>query len=707
MKIDAVPKILTAILILALLSVSTTVVAASSITSGFAKIRDWDKTNEAFNFSSGQVTSGSGDFFIAPSGIHVFNSPGIIDMGIIDLDAVTEAPASGYMEMAPPIDGHSYVVRSNGKYGKFYIEETYDWLNPVEYGIRWAYQTNGTRSLESTATSGGAASPGQTGSGGASGCTYEQYIAAYNKLTSLMAAGKGDTSEAKIAYDEFAKMKACYESTQSGTGSSNTTGQTGTGGVSGCTYQDYITAYNKLNYLNSHGQANTPESKLAYEQYVKIKACYESTQSGTGSSATTGTSEGNLLRKIFYYPYTNWIPYQNGQGTVSLQQSNLCINSMKTGGAWAETPRLHDISTDYTVELDFKVTEKDNHYIIIYSDGYLHLDIDWGTALSHHQPGAPYSLRQFPGNLQLNQWYKIKMNAYPSQGTFDVYIDGSKVSTATGLTATNISAFHSIHRLVNCTDCIFFGDPDDSSYNGGTYNRGSACWRNISVTGKPKGTTPQTSTIPATSTNTATTTTTTTTTAVTATPAPAGTTLIAESRTTAQGNTVQVPVYFQNASNVGSLGFKLNYNPAIVQVIKVSKGSLMSPATFTSNVQSDYIIFGFATPQNISGTGSAAIVEFKAIGGAGTKSPLTLSEILATSSSGSTVSVNASNGELSIGQKQVGDGNGDGKISVLDALLALKMYVQLLPVDLILDVNKDGRITPEDARLIVQMSKPK
>jgi hypothetical protein len=199
----------------------------------------------------------------------------------------------------------------------------------------------------------------------------------------------------------------------------------------------------------------------------------------------------------------------------------------------------------------------------------------------------------------------------------------------------------------------------------------------------------------------------TTTTTITSTPAPAGAALITESRTAVQGTTVQVPVYFQNASNVGSLGFKLYYDPSVAQVIKVSKGSLMSPATFTSNVQTNYIIFGFAAPQDISGTGSAAIIEFKAVGGEGTKSPLTLSEILATSSSGSTVSVNALNGELSIGQKQVGDGNGDGKISVLDALFALKMYVQLLPVDLILDVNKDGRITPEDARLIVQMSKPK
>jgi len=839
-----------AVLTLSLLSVAVPVAAASSLASGYAKVRDWDQVHEAFSFAHalanssmyGGATTSGGDFFIAPRGIHVFDSPGIIDMGLMPLEDVGAAPASGYVEMATPVDGHSYVVRSNGKYGKFHIEETYDWLNPVEYGIQWAYQTNGTTSFEGTAATGQTTTTGQT----ATGCTYEQYIAAYNKLTSLMAAGKGNTPEATAAYEEYAKMKACYESTLSGTGSSSTTTNTTT----------------------------------------------------TPATASASTS----LRQTFYYPYTNWTPYQNGQGTVSLGQGNLCISSMNPGGAWAQTTRLHDISTDYTVTLDFKVTEQNNHFIVIYSDGYLFLDVDWGTALSHHQPGASYSLRQIPVNLVVNQWYSIRMDAHPSQETFDVYIDGNKVSTATGISKTKAEAFHKLSpQVANCIDCIYFGDPDDISYQGGNYNRGSACWRNITIIGQPKGTSTSTST---------TTTTTTTTTAAssssvtgqqqlypvadgdvyaysyrnwnwanwgqnvtmgagwnptgggrrsylrfdlpsgqgfskavlklyqyhkagsvyslgvyrvtsswnegtdtyhsgqveekaapgelcwmqqpsfdpvpvatfnslntvpawlevditslvqqwqggtanyglmikitndqttnegtsgyftkentdlahrpvlvlsaggtvsnmpvtTSTTAPAGTALIAESRTTAQGNTVQVPVYFQNASSVGSLGFKLGYNPAVVQVVKVSKGSLMSPATFTSNVQSNYIVFGFATPQDISGSGSAAIVEFKAVGAQGSKSPLTLSEILATSSSGAKVSVNTLNGELSIGQKQLGDGNGDGKISVLDALIALKMYVQLLPVDLILDINKDGRITPEDARLITGMSKPK
>jgi len=35
------------------------------------------------------------------------------------------------------------------------------------------------------------------------------------------------------------------------------------------------------------------------------------------------------------------------------------------------------------------------------------------------------------------------------------------------------------------------------------------------------------------------------------------------------------------------------------------------------------------------------------------------------------------------------------------------MYVQLEPDNIILDMNQDGRVTPEDARLILEMAKPK
>ncbi len=156
--------ILIVILVFALTPLAVPIGAAPELPSGYATIRDWDQENEAFNFSLGEVTSeeGVGDFFIADRGedsiIHVFDSPGIIDMGAVPLDSITEAPESGYQETAKPIEGHSYTMRSLGKYGKICIEDIfspaeYDWITVTEYEFEWVYQPDGTRSFGEGGTS--------------------------------------------------------------------------------------------------------------------------------------------------------------------------------------------------------------------------------------------------------------------------------------------------------------------------------------------------------------------------------------------------------------------------------------------------------------------------------------------------------------------------------------------------------------------------
>src|SRR4030042_4447499 len=106
-------------LVLAMIVTAVPVGADDGLRSGYSKVRDWDEGYEAFSFAhaiaddslyGGDATSDA-DFFMAPRAIHVFESPGIIDMGNISLDAIGEAPASGYVEMVIPLDGHSYVVK--------------------------------------------------------------------------------------------------------------------------------------------------------------------------------------------------------------------------------------------------------------------------------------------------------------------------------------------------------------------------------------------------------------------------------------------------------------------------------------------------------------------------------------------------------------------------------------------------------------------
>ena len=154
-------NILVVTLLFALMPVALPVEANSELPSDYATIRDWDQAHEAFSFSLGEVTSeeGVGDFFIADRGegsiIHVFDSPGIIDMGDVPLDAITEAPESGYQETAKPIEGHSYTMRSQGKYGKIRIEDIFSpqLRSVTEYEFEWVYQPDGTRSFGEGGTS--------------------------------------------------------------------------------------------------------------------------------------------------------------------------------------------------------------------------------------------------------------------------------------------------------------------------------------------------------------------------------------------------------------------------------------------------------------------------------------------------------------------------------------------------------------------------
>ena len=195
----------------------------------------------------------------------------------------------------------------------------------------------------------------------------------------------------------------------------------------------------------------------------------------------------------------------------------------------------------------------------------------------------------------------------------------------------------------------------------------------------------------------------------TATTTGTGAMLIAESRTAAPNSTVQVPIRLDKASSIGSMNFVLTYNPQVLKVNKVDSGSLLSGALFTPNYKTPPLVrFGLATSSGVSGSGSVAYIEFQVIGAAGSSSPLTLSEVDTTDTSGKPVTVAIQGGTVTVasgtgpGGKMKGDHNGDGKVTELDALAALKMSVKLLQEDPSLDEDGNGKVTAADARLILK-----
>ena len=167
-----------------------------------------------------------------------------------------------------------------------------------------------------------------------------------------------------------------------------------------------------------------------------------------------------------------------------------------------------------------------------------------------------------------------------------------------------------------------------------------------------------------------------------------------------------VPIRLEKASKVSSLGFNLNYDPAVAEVVRVHRGSRMSSAAFSYNAEVPGIIrFGAAAAVGVESDGSAAVVEFRMIGARGSSTRLTISDTEVGDSGNQTWSIQVAHGRLMVEEPMTGDGNGDGNITAVDALIAMKMFVGLIEEDLVMDVNGDGRVTPDDARQLLTMAR--
>ena len=100
------------------------------------------------------------------------------------------------------------------------------------------------------------------------------------------------------------------------------------------------------------------------------------------------------------------------------------------------------------------------------------------------------------------------------------------------------------------------------------------------------------------------------------------------------------------------------------------------------------------------------MVEFQVVGPTGSVSPITLSDALVNHNSSTPLTMELVGADFKVGPRVRGDADGDSQVTALDALLALKMASGLQKVDLSLDVNNDGQITIDDARIILNMARP-
>ena len=189
-------------------------------------------------------------------------------------------------------------------------------------------------------------------------------------------------------------------------------------------------------------------------------------------------------------------------------------------------------------------------------------------------------------------------------------------------------------------------------------------------------------------------------------PVPSGATLRVGSRIASPNSTLLVPIRLEKGEQVGSLGFNANYDPTVARAIRVYRGARMSPATFSFNAATPGLIrIGAAAHDAVTGDGSAAVIEFRIVGKRGSYSDITLTDMEVSDFSGARRSIDVHHGSLTVDAAGVGDGNGDGRITAVDALIAMRMFTGLVNEDLVMDVNGDGRVTPVDSMQVLNLAR--
>ncbi len=733
------------VLVIASFIAPANVLAADVLPTYYATVLDFDRVHQAMDYMTGGMVSSGGDFWIADRTTgdlaHNWegggNTEGIIDMGEVKFDEVNEAPATGYQTDAIALEGHTYVTSSpmKGRYGKFYIDGIVRAAAATQYSIRYAYQPSGSRNLRTTASQAQTAQPavtqpattGGTYSGAATsagGGFYENYqgspdvggdvrmnywhgqtftsqsdhqanavsLMAYRigypgtLIVSLRATGSGghpagydlasgSTSGDTLPLSQSGEWREITLSQPvdliAGTRYAIVARAPGGGGGNAVKWLTDTTApdYPGGNREASGDSGASWQSDLNSDYLFEILGPTSgSTQTGTGAGG--GQSAGTTTTG-------SWDTSSGGAtaGGVSGTATGTTGTGATTSSATVTVPPVDSGSGT----LHLTCVNKDNsektcccfqaghtYQFGPYNVSSISVIFDTGRRLTCQ---STVDLQVEKGGV----WQTIKqVKATSSSG-------GSELAPIKADVQVNdvISGF----RISDgCVCCI-----DNSEIT--IYLLGGAV--PASPTVSPVTTAPSSTGTVAT--------------------AAAGPRLIAESRVAMTGDTVLVPLKLENARSIGSLGYSVQYDPAVIEFVKADKGAAIpDDASFIPNSpQPGTVIIAYATSGAINGNGTAAQLEFKAIGSQGSQSAISLSEITATGTTGGQIDISPVGGQVTIGQKIKGDGTGDGRVTVLDALMALKMYVKAMAENLVLDVNNDGKVTPEDARQILKMAKPK
>ena len=155
------------------------------------------------------------------------------------------------------------------------------------------------------------------------------------------------------------------------------------------------------------------------------------------------------------------------------------------------------------------------------------------------------------------------------------------------------------------------------------------------------------------------------------------------------------------------MNIALGYDVSLIEPVgDVQRGPILDGFLFKSNAKERQVIYiGFARSSGVSGTGTLATIPFRLVGRAGASATVSVQVTTANQPDRSVPVIDVIHGGILIldekGQTP-GDVTGDDVVDELDASFALEMSVKLRPENLVVDMDKDGKVTSLDAMIILQ-----
>ncbi|MDD5188248.1 MAG: cohesin domain-containing protein [Methanoregula sp.] len=121
------------------------------------------------------------------------------------------------------------------------------------------------------------------------------------------------------------------------------------------------------------------------------------------------------------------------------------------------------------------------------------------------------------------------------------------------------------------------------------------------------------------------------------------------------GDRFEIPVTCTDAVGIGSMNLKVAYDPQVVTVTGVKKGTLTSSSILDYHVESGTVVIALVDLNGFSGTGTIATLDGTATSGTGSISALQVNEVAVNNiSTLAPVSVDVNNGQLTIGNPAPG-----------------------------------------------------